>query len=323
MKMKKIIGAAAALVIGLTSLSSVAFADSEEKKEIPFTYDKSMISTEENTPSLSFDGDDWTKYVHTTSDASKIGLKVSIDKDTYYQGFSLKATASGSQNSELFMHAGLVRDADNNPVYPGAEEEGAQFISPGFELRCEDFGLSCFDGCFLTFMYKMGADAQGKLMGDSVYVYADDGDLSKNTSSAVALKYDALMNNNVTQYRAGSISVPYSSASTRIVFETPVLEAMESDIFCIDNITITLPTQEDGSTIYIKSLDGYNKSAVPQETIEALQVGEKKASTPEIGSAPEKQEGGNGFVVVIIIIVVVLAGGVGGFFFIKKKKKFY
>ena len=302
----------------MSCMAFSVFADEAEKKEIAFEVDKTFTTTETGSPTVSFDGDDWNKYVHLTKDASRIGLKISIDKTTFYQGFSLKASASGAQNSELYMNAGMVRDSDNKLVYPAAEEEGAKFLSPGVELRCEDFGLSCFDGCFITFYYKIGTDAKDKLMGDSIYVFSTDSDYTAATSSVVSLTYDVLMNNNVSQYRTQSVTVPANSSSTRIVFETPVLTQMDSDVLCLDNITIMLPTQEDGKDLYIKNLDGYNASAKPQETIEALQVEEKKTSTVEIADTPEKQEGGKGFVVVIVIIVAVIAGGVGGFFFYKK-----
>ena len=316
--------AAAAAVTAFSCLTFNAFAEeSEEKKEIPFTADKTMTTTESSEPAVSFDGDDWNKYVHLTPDSEKIGLKISIDKTTYYQGFSLKATASASQRDEFFLHAATVKDADNNLVFPGSDAEDAKFICPGVELRCEDFGLSCFDGCFVSFVYRLGADAEGKLMDSSVYAFATDENYAGANSSLVTLKYDVLMNNNVSQYRSESISVPANSASTRIVFETPVLDKMDSEAVCLDNISIMLPIEEEGKSLYIKSLDDYNAGAKPQETIEEIQIKEKKESTVEIADAKEKQEGGNGFIVVIIIIVVVIAGGVGAFFFIKKKKQYY
>ena len=324
MILKKIICTACAVVTAFSCMAASAFAadESAEKEPIKFEYTKSMVTTEENVPAVSFDGDDWDKYVHITPDASKVGLNMSIDKTTFYQGFSLKVTASGSQKDELFLNAGYVRDADNNPAYPGASEEGAKFICPGVELRCEDFGLTCFDGCLFSFNYRMGSESKGKLMGDSVFAFGTDEGYTNNYG-VIQIKYDDLLDNNVTQYRLQMVSVPPNSSCTKLVFEIPVLDKIDSDVFTIDNIIINLPETEDGKPLYIKSLDGYNANAQPQETIEALQIGEKKESRAEIGSTIEKQEGGNGFIVVIIIVVAVISAGVGGFFFFRKKKKFY
>ena len=322
MKLKKLLCTVCAAVTALSCLALSASADAEEKKSIPFTADKTLTVTDSNAPAVSFDGDDWTKYVHTTPDASKIGLTITIDKTTFYQGFSLKANCSGAQESEMYLNAGTVRDADNNLVYPDAEKEGAKFICPGVELRCEDFGLSCFDGCFISFFYKIGSDCKDKLMNDSIYAFGTDNTYTP-VYSLLTLKYDTVLNNNVTQYRTQCVSVPANSACTRIVFEVPLLKNTDADVLCLDNIGISLPIEQDGKALSIMPLDGYNANAQPQEIIDAIQIEEKKESTAEIGSTPEKQEGGHGFIVVIVIVVAVIAAGVGLFFFIKKKKKYY
>ena len=322
MMIKKLLCAACAAVTAVSCLAFSAAADAEEKKSIPFKADKSLTTEDSSAPTVSFDGDDWAKYVHTTPDAEKIGLKITLDKTTYYQGFSLKAVCSSSQKSELFLNAGTVTDADNNPVYPDASKEDAKFICPGVELRAEDFGLSCFDGCMVSFRYKIGNDCQGKLMGDSVYAFGTD-ETYGPAISVLTMKYDTLLNNNVTQYLPQAVSIPADSAVTRLVFEIPLLENTDCDILCLDNISIQLPDSGDTKGLYIKNLDGYNAKATAQATINEIQIKEKKESTAEIGSTPEKQEGGHGFIVAVIIIVVVAAGGAGAFLFIRKKKKYY
>ncbi|MBR4554945.1 MAG: hypothetical protein IKO27_05060 [Ruminococcus sp.] len=324
MLLKRLICAASAVVTAVSFMSSAVFAaKDEEKKEIPFKADMTMTSTEAGIPSLSFDNDYWTDYVHMTADSEKIGLKIIQDKKTYYQGFSLKATASGSQNSELYQCAGYIRDSDNNPVYPDAEKEDAKFICPGVELRCEDFGLSCFDGCFLTFVYKIGTDAKDKLMGSKIFAFATDDTYQKTLSNVLALEYDDLLDNNVSQYRNQSITVPANASATRIVFETPVMENMDSDVLCLDNICIMLPDGTDKKPCYIKNLDGYNANAEPQEMIEAIQIQEKSASRAEIADAPEKQGSSSTGVIIIIAIAVVGLGAAGVVFYIIRKKKFY
>ena len=323
MILKRVLYAACAAVVAASSLAFGASAEEEARPVIPFTYEESMISTDAKTPALSFDNDNWSKYVHTNDDADLIGLTLTQDKTTYSQGFSLKASASKSTDALLY-NMQYITDDDGNYVYEASTAEGAELKVPAIELRSEDFGLSCFDGCFFTFQYKIGADAEGKLLQNSVYCYGtDDTYTAVLTPKTLQLTYDVLTNDNVTQYRKQAISVRTEMACTRFVFELPVMEDMSSDVLCLDNISIKLPVKdESGNDLYIKALDGYNASAKAQEKIEEIQIKEKSSGV-EVGDAPEKQEGGNGFVVVIIIIVVVGIAGAGIFFFIKKKKAFY
>ena len=158
-------------------------------------------------------------------------------------------------------------------------------------------------------------------MGNTVYAFATDGEYQAALSSVVNLEYDVLMNNNVNQYRSQSITVPANSSATRIVFETPVLSQMDSDVLCLDNISIMLPEQ-NGETLFIKSLDNYNSSAQPQQTIEEIQIKEKTTSV-EIGDAPEKKESSNKVIVIVIVIVVLAVAGLVVFMIIRRHKKFY
>lgn len=323
MLLKKFLVSACAVAVSLSALTVSAFADAEERPTIDFTYDKTLITNEKGTPAVSFDSESWEKYVHLTPDASLIGLKIAQDKNTYYQGFSLKATAADKSDS-LYFNMQYVNDADKNPLYPDAQAEGADLKCPGVELRCEDFGLSCFDGCIVNFMYRLGADVENKLVENSVYCFGTDDTYKVSLSNVTQkLTYNVLADNNVQQYKSQVLQINSKSACTRIVFETPVLEKLDSEVFCIDNIVITLPEKDgDGNKLYIKSLDGFNASAKPQEKINEIQIKEKDSSV-DIADTPDKQEGGHGFIIVIIIVVVVLAAGAGGFLFFKKKKRFY
>ena len=325
MLIKRVLSSVLAAAAALTCLALPAFADAEEnaRPEIPFTYDKLLTSTDKSIPAVSFDTDNWEKYVHLTPDASMLGLKMSQDKTTYYQGFSLKVSASDASD-KLYFNMQNVVDSDNNPVYPDAQAEGAELKCPGIELRAEDFGLSCFDGCMISFMYKVGADVSGKLVEDSIYCFGTDENYNVVLSNVVQkLTFNNLTNDNVKQYRSQVLQIGSKTACSRIVFETPILSKLDSDVFCIDNISITLPEKNDnGDKLYIKSLDGYNASAKPQETIDEIEIKEKTSSV-DVADAPEKQEGGHGIVIIIIVIVVVVAGGVVGFLFFKKKKQFY
>ena len=326
MLLKKIISGAAAAVLSVTCMASAAFADAAERPEIPFKFDPTMTTTEK-VPALSFDSDGWEDHISLTKDAAEVGVGFSLDKTTHYQGFSLKVTASG-ESSKLFFNSASIVDSDGNPVYPDAQKEDAVFICPGIELNASTFGLSCFDGCFITYAYKIGADVEQKLMDNSIYCFGTDDTYNINisaSSSTSKLTYDAVVNNNVTQYSVrGNITIPVDSACTKIVFEIPVLHKLESDALCLDNITIALPEKDkDGKDLYIKNLDGYNPNAKPQEIINEIKILDKKESSIDFGEAAETKEGNKTIVIVIIAVVAVVAGGLIGFMVLRRKKKFY
>ncbi len=320
MLLKRIVSAACAAVLAAGCMTFSAFADAAEddSSQIEFTFTESM-TTEKMEPALSFDHEEWKDYIFMTPDADKVGLKTGWDKTTYYQGFSVKLSASSAYNDKMFLNAGMVRDADNDNelVYPEALEEDAEFVCPGIELRAESFGLSCFDGCTVIFNYKMGTDTYGKLMGDTVYVFGTNEEYKGALTTVISLTYNDLDNDNVTQYRQQILPVSTTASATRIVFEVPALSVLDSEAVCLDNIYIQLP---DGK--YIKNVDGFNENAQPQETIEGIQIKEK-TETKDISTSEKKEESSNTVIFVVIGIVAAAVVGVVIFFIIRRKNKFY
>lgn len=318
MLFKRVFSVACAALLSLGCMSVSAFADAAEddSSQIEFTFSESM-TTDNLEPALSFDNEDWKNYVFTTPDADKVGLKTSWDKNTYYQGFSLKVSVEKGYTEKLFLNAGAVRDADSNLVYPQALEEGTEFVCPGVELRAESFGLSCFDGCTIISQYKIGTDVQGKLMGNSVYAFAANEEYSGALSTVETLTYNDLDNDNVTQYRQDIITVPLTASATRIVYEVPALSALDSDALCLDNIYIQLPNGK-----YIKNVDGYNPNAKQQETVEGIKIKEK-SSTVDISKSETKEQGSNVGIFVAIGVIILVIVAIAVVFVIRRKKKFY
>ncbi|MBR1764200.1 MAG: hypothetical protein IJ746_02290 [Ruminococcus sp.] len=322
MLFKRIFGAACAAVISLSCMAVTALADAAEddSSQIEFTVTDSFL-TDDMQPALSFDNEDWKNYIFSTKDADLVGISTASDKSTYYQGFSLKVTATGSYSGTMFMNAGTVRDADNNLVYPDATNEDAEFVCPGIELRAESFGLSCFDGCSINFKYKIGSDAENKLMGNSIYVFGTNEEYEAPLSEVLRLEYDVVYNDNVTQYRDGFLAVSPTANATRIVFEVPALQKLDSDAVCLDNIYIIMP---DGTSAgYVKNLDGFNANAEAQETIEGIQI-KQKADTADVSTSEAKDTSSSKKPVIIIIVVIaVIIVGLVVFFVIKHKTKYY
>lgn len=323
MILKRLLCVSAAIVTACTSMAVSVFGDAEEEKEIiPFKADESML-TDEDVPAVSFDTSDWEKYVHVTADGESMGVKIKQDVDTYFQGASLKVSCDSDGIKDKFYNcANGARDAEGNLLFPKASEEGAEFVNPGIELRAEDFGLSCFDGCLITFTYRMGIDTENKLMENSVYVYAADSDYERVTDISTKLTYNVIDNDNVSQYRKLMLSVGQEVSATRIIFETPILKKLDSDIVYLDNIGIMTSLKDGDKNLYVKNLDGYNKNAKPQEIINEIQI-KVKGKDVSVPDTPKEDKGG--FSPIIIVIVILGAGLIALVVtvIIKQKNKFY
>lgn len=326
MLLKKLLCVAAAVVsAGTFMISAVSAESSEEKVIIPFEADDSLLFTNDSIPAVSFDTSDWEKYVHITPDGEAMGIKMKQDTTTFYQGASLKVYSdSEGVKDKYYNYAESVRDADGNLLYPEASNEDTEFFTPGIELRAEDFGLSCFDGCLITFTYRMGVDTENKLLENSVYAFPVDSEYSHLLNIPSKLTYNVLENDNVSQYRKLMIPVPAEVGATRIVFETPITQKISSDIFYIDNIGIGTPLKEGDVDLYVKNLDGYNSNAKPQEIINSVKIKEKGNDVSLDESAGDKEKD-SGFSPVVIVIVVLAAAVIGVVIVvvIKHKNKFY
>lgn len=321
---KRVLSAFAAAAAVLTFSAGTVFADDakDEKPVIKFEADGTML-TADNVPAISFDTENYKDYIHLTRDADKAGLKLAQDKDTYYQGASLKVSASTDGVDGYFNCSGMARDDDNNLLYPDAPdaEETDKVSIIGFELEAKDFGLTCFDGCMVTFAYRLTDADEKALMGKSVWVYPADDDNVRVSDMATQLKVNTTTQNNISQYQKTFVTVGEERGATKMIFDIPTSAAVKGDVFYIDNITIQLP-DAIGDKKYIKNLDGYNENAEPREIIEELQVA-KKGNTISTESVAEKSGKTSPLVFVIIgVAVVVVAGAV--FFIIKKvRNRFY
>ena len=312
MRSKRILGVVSAIMM-LGVCAVPAYADSEA--EIPeYSADKSILTTDTSAPSLSFDMKDWERYIKVTPDGEKISVGASQEKTYAYQGASLKITATQPNDiSDYCTFASLIRDDDKNLVYPGSDSEDAPYITMGVEIDAKDFGMTCFDGCMISFKYRINQDAQGKLMGDSVFAFPCTEEYKKVTS------------NSVTQYATALIPVPDECGATKFIFEIPVIKKMDkTDVLYIDNLVIDTPLQKNGEDLQVMNLDGYNKSAKAQEIVQGLKIQPKSNGLSSTSSSEAESSKGIGVVgiVVIAVVVVVIVGAV--IFVIKKKRsQFY
>lgn len=324
MRLKRILGmVSAVMMLGVCAVP--AYADSEA--DIPeYSADKSILTTDTSAPSISFDMKDWERYIHVTPDGEKISIGVSQEKTYAYQGASLKITATQPNDiSDFCTYSALIRDENNELVYPGSDAEDAQYLTMGVELEAKDYGMSCFDGCMISFKYRINQDAQGKLLGDSVFAFPCTDEYKTVTSNSVQLKINTDASNNVTQYATALIPIPDKCGATKFVFEIPVIKKMDkTDVLYIDNIVIDTPLQQNGTDLQVMNLDGYNKSAKAQEIVQGLKIQPKSNGLSSTSTSEADSSRGIGVIgiVVIVVVVVVVLGAV--ILVIKKKRsRFY
>ena len=312
MRSKRILGVVSAIMM-LGVCAVPAYADSEA--EIPeYSADKSILTTDTSAPSLSFDMKDWERYIKVTPDGEKISVGASQEKTYAYQGASLKITAT--QPNDI---------SDYCTFASGSDSEDAPYITMGVEIDAKDFGMTCFGGCMVSFKYRINQDAQGKLMGDSVFAFPCTEEYKKVTSNSVQLEINTDASNNVTQYATALIPVPDKCGATKFVFEIPVIKKTDkTDVLYIDNLVIDTPLQKNGEDLQVMNLDGYNKSAKAQEIVQGLKIQPKSNGLSSTSSSEAESSKGIGVVgiVVIVVVAVVIVGAV--IFVIKKKKsRFY
>ena len=269
MKSRKVICLMTAVLMSLCT-GFGAFAEKSDSKAEEFKIDEKNTTTTQNEPALSFDMSDWSNYVESTPDSSKINLKLKQEKSNSYQGGTLKITGSTKTDiTEFPTFAWKVQDANANYLYPKAKEKDAKHITMGAEIDAKDFGMNCFDGCLITFIYRIDESVKGKLMDDSVYVFPTDDKYNTLDSKELKMKYNDADNNNVKQYAKGIIQIAPNVGATKLIFETPIIKACEeTDILFVDNIQITTPLWVDGKEVYVKNIDGYNSNAEILENVD-------------------------------------------------------
>lgn len=329
-KHRKILSALSALVFafGMSAAMAVSADEkddkSEEKEIIPFTFEEDKVDNVAE-PALSFDGSEWKNFIHSTRDYEKGGIKFTQDKDTAYQGVSLKVTADTEGASGYFSCSGMVTDADNNLLYPDApaSEDSMNLNVIGIELHAEDFGLSTFDECFFTFAYRLTAEDEKALQGSSVWVFSADED-NVRTSNPFKLTVNTTMDDNVSRYRANAmLSVPKESNSTKLIFDIPTEGAIHGDVLFLDNIMIHLPDSA-GEDLYVKNVDNFNANANIEEAQDEIKIVKKNDNASVLDKEEKPHKDGSKALTVVLVVVVVIGAGVGGFFAYKKlHNRFY
>ncbi|MDO4944790.1 MAG: hypothetical protein Q4E74_06275 [Ruminococcus sp.] len=310
MKLKRITCLAAALVMAIGAALPV-YADEEEERVIEeYWEDESKLTDDTSAPTLSFDLTDWKNTIHLTKDASLASLEAKQETDTAYQGQSLKLTVSSAKDiTDLQQFSWLIRDDNNELVYPESENEDAEFLTIGVELHANEFGMNYFDGSMITFYYRINPDAKDLLMGDSCFIYACDDDYNKLDSTEFRMQYNDTDNNNTTQYAKGIMSVATDIGASKLVIDVPLQKATDKiDILYLDNFTVT--TRSDKQ---VANLDGYNANAKPQEIVQGLKV-KKKDNTVSLSdkSESDKSSGnvilyiGIGVVAVVVVVAIII-----------------
>lgn len=325
MRKKRLLSAVAAMVFALGAAAPLgASADKEEKeKVIKFKYDKDMV-TETKEPALSFDGGEFKDYIHLTRDAGKGGISFQQDKDTAYQGVSLKVLADTSGISGYFNGSSYVKDENNNSLYPDAPKEddvdNLNFV--GIELHSEDFGMTTFDGCLFNFAYRLAAEDKEALLGGTVWVFGADDD-NVRRSDSLQLTTNTTLDDNVTQYRNNAlISIPEKANVTKLIFDIPAQNALKGEAVYLDNIFILLP--DSAGDVYVANVDSYNPNAKVSEIVDEIKISKEKNDTAIADKKIEKQKDNTKKRIVILVTTIVILVAVGGtFFVIYLRKRFY
>lgn len=324
---KKLTSFAAAMAL-ILSVSGAAFADEEE---YPYTEDSAFLTEDGSAPTLSFDTDVWMDYVKVTPLGKELGgISLGNEKNNAYQASTMKVSVKTTKAvTELQQFAWDIKDANGNYMYPearddetaDASERANEYATLGIELNASDFGLSYFDGATIYFYYRFNPNSYDILMGDSIFAYGAQGDDYLAVGTAKRLKFNDSDENNVTTYRSTSVPVKRGVGADKFVITVPVqLANMDMPVVYIDNITI-----QTQSGLFVKNVDNYNVSAVPQEVQNDVQVVPHEKRTADAVQGKENKDSkakniiayiGIGAIAVVILVVVVIV--------IKKKsKKFY
>lgn len=324
MARKRILSAAAALVFALGAVAPIgASADKKKKEAVKFEFDKDMV-TETKEPALSFDGSAYKDYIHLTRDAKKGGISFEQDKDTSYQGVSLKVKSETDGIDGWFCGSEYVRDKEGNFLYHDTPEveDVDSFSYVGIELHCEDFGLSTFDGCLFNFAYRLTSADQGTLLGDTVWVYGADDDNIRR-SDVLQLTANDTFDDNINQYRSNALaSIAENAGASKLIIDMPAQKAINGEVLYIDNIYIALPDSAGGG--YIANVDDYNANAKVSEIVDEIKIEKQKNDTTIADKKIKKQKDTTKKrITVFVISIVALAAAGGVFAFIKLKKRFY
>jgi hypothetical protein len=194
----------------------------------------------------------------------------------------------------------------------------------GIELQSSDFGLSCFDGCLISFAYRLTQDDESALLDKSVWVFPSNDDYQGLANNPTKLTVDTAIDDNVSQYRKNVISVPTDVGATKLVFEIPTIGAISGDVLYLDNIQIEVPDGYSDDAPYVANVDGYNARAEARETIDEIKITKNQAVTTDSAEEVEKSSDKTKPLIIVLSVVVAAAVIVVLVIFIKKRRnRFY
>mgnify|MGYP007069902783 CR=1 FL=1 len=315
MLLKRLLSFGAAALIACSCVPC-AFADDSEEEPIKFKVDKDMTVSEKDKIgyTFSFDNKDWKSYMDLTDDSKKAGLSIDTATSKAYQGASLKVSANSKDIKDKQNFCWALNDE------AGVDADTEGLITMGIEIDAKDLGVTTFDGSMIVFTYRFDESGVNSLLGNSIVAFTAKEDGYRDSGGYIVVQKNDTISNNITQFRDAVLSVPTKGNSTKLIIEIPVSKSYSGEIITIDNLDICLP----GDNGYIKNLDGYNENATPKETVEELEIKEKK-KTENVQIATEKEHSSKskGPVVVVIVIVGILLLAGGAVLFVKLKDKFY
>ena len=284
--------------------------------------DSSDANSSSSAPTISFDMDNWSNYLHLTEGASTAGIKLSTTRQAQYQGATLQVSvnmASDLPAGTYPTYASTVRDEDGNPAYPDAANEDSTLVNPGFELYASDFGLETFDGATVTFKYAFNEDVADVLLEGSMFMYArnDEGEILVNFPMKATI--NTITKENINYDSNGFVTVPSDVDATKLVFEIPLIKAYKGTVLMMDNLTIEINGEK------IANVDGFNDTAEPMnESDGVLKITGEGASSSDSSQAESKDDGSSFNPIILVVILFVIAAVVlVVVIIIKNKNRYY
>ena len=320
---KRIFALALAGIMAAASAVSV-FAEASDK----YVSDASMITEDHDAPTLSFDMSDWKDYIKPL-DSGDVTFDLSSDNKTSYQGQSLKikATSAGKIDDKDMAYNWEIWDSDNVPIFESEADPEKDYYSMGVMLSAKDLGLECFNGATVTFKYRIGEDAKGLIMGDTILAAPVDAEGKRLDGYKVfKLAINEVEANNVSKYANGIVSIADMNDDNNVPAENLLLmipvhsKTEDTAVLYLDNLTIKLQ-----SGAQVMNLDGYNKNAQPKDDNEIAVEIQQERNDVKISSDDVPMKSKVKSVILVVLLVIVGVAAVSGvvFLFIKLKKRFY
>lgn len=320
------------MLAGIITVFSAAavFAEEEEQEQIADKYvkDASMITTDTDQPTLSFDMSKWQDYVKV-AETDGVTVSLSEDNKASYQGQSLRVTVTSEEkidDNDLNLNW-EIWDSKNQHMFESAADPDKAYRNIGIMLNAEDFGLECFNGSTITFRYRIGIGAKGKISGDTVLASVVDPE-GKWIDGAKVTKFpiNETDSDNVNKYAMGVISIGemddrMTEPASSVLIMVPVSQKLNDvAVLYLDNLTVKL-----NSGAQVANLDGYNKSSQPKDEKELeIQIQQERTEV-ERNMRGESLKSRVKTVMAVVGLAILGVGVLAGITIaiIKVKKRFY